>query len=439
MKKERLKWAAMAACLGAFGLGSCTTEEVANQGGEQEISKLRVITRTEGTSQAPEEGIVYLFNKNGTCTKIIQAEDLGSNKAISTTPGKTKLIAIGSNDLSVYHLPDMENATDSSIITLKPGCNMTDLMLKTDSTILNEGETTQINMDLNREVICINEIKIEKMPDDVLNAEMIIGPIYQGIKMNGKYTTETCNMSISLTKDTVTGNWTNLDNVIYALPSKGNPTLTLSMKTDETVKEYAYENSGAFKKNRYVKLLMDYQEGLITYLSSSLTAPAWEGTDSICFEFNDNYLVKTDSANYNNQIVAGKRYQSYYVVSNTGSGSAVLLRKKGEAGISSQEDMDAKNNSINKPTGMTCGNWRLPTLEECRAFLMACPIYQKDKTNRSIKVDEVEPGVYYCSINNIVSTIELKLMNGVRTLMEPIEDSGYDATVIYRPVIDISY
>lgn len=439
MKTRKVRVAAVAACLGTVCLGSCTVDEVVNQGGEQDLSKLRVITRTEGTSQAPDDAQLYLFNTEGICTNIIHAEDLGSNKAVSTTPGKTKLIAIGSNDLSVYDLPSQENATDSSVIRLKEGCGMTDLMLKTDSTTLNEGETTQMNMDLERAVICINEIKVENIPDDVLNAEMTISPIYEGIKMNGIYTAETTTLPISLTRDDATGNWTNRDNIIYSLPSKGDPTITLTLKSAETIKEYAYQTGNPLRKNYYVKLIVDYQEGLITYLSSSLSTPAWEGTDSINFMFKNSNLIKTDSANYDNQIVAGKKYQNYYVVSNTGSGTAVLLRRKGDTGVTSQTEMNEKLAGINMPTGLNCDVWRLPTLEECRTFLMGCAIYQKAYANRNMKNDEVEPGIYYCNINNHVSTIELKLINGVRTLSAPIEDSGYDAAAILRPVINISY
>ena len=45
MKTRKVRVAAVAACLGTVCLGSCTVDEVVNQGGEQDLSKLRVIGR----------------------------------------------------------------------------------------------------------------------------------------------------------------------------------------------------------------------------------------------------------------------------------------------------------------------------------------------------------------------------------------------------------
>ena len=343
MKKQNLCYAAVAACVGLCSLGSCTQEEMAYQGEQKDISKLKVITRTDDESSKPVEGKIYIFNQNNVCIDTISPSALRDNTPTRIKPGTVKLIAIGSNDLSAYNLPYKSTVTDSSIIKLNSGRALTDLILGTTTTTLEEGETTQTDITMSREVICLKHLTADNIPDDIIGTEIMVGPMYKNIKLNGKYTNDVDTIRIALQKDpNEEGVWVYKGDSIFSLPSKGNPSFILRLKTSDTTTEYTYQLNRPLTKNHFVKLDIDFREGIKTYIASSLSNPVWEGTDSICFEFNDNYLVKTDSANYNNQIVAGKRYQSYYVVSNTGSGSAVLLRKKGEAGISNQEDMDAK-------------------------------------------------------------------------------------------------
>ena len=263
MKKEFI-FAAIAACVGTVCLGGCTNDEMANQGENQETSKLKVITRTEGTTTAPNEGLIYIFNNKGKCTDIINAKDFANNKAISTTPGKVKLIAIGADDLSNYSLPDKENATDSSEILLNEGKNYSDLLLITDSATLDEGVTNQINIILNREVLCIKEIKIEKVPTDIKSAAIKIAPVYKTIKLNGKYAENTDTLKFSLVKDAQTGNWINKEDSVFSLPSKGNPTIILTTASDNVKKEYTFQATKPLRKNYCVKLNITYKEGLKT-------------------------------------------------------------------------------------------------------------------------------------------------------------------------------
>ena len=79
MKTKRLIFAAIAACLGMVGLGSCNKEEAVYQGGEKEMSRLRVMTRAEGESTPPKEAKIYLLDKDGKCTNIVDLEDFNKN------------------------------------------------------------------------------------------------------------------------------------------------------------------------------------------------------------------------------------------------------------------------------------------------------------------------------------------------------------------------
>ena len=49
---------------------------MAYQGEEEDISKLKVITRTDDESSKPEEGKIYIFNQNYVCIDTISPSAL---------------------------------------------------------------------------------------------------------------------------------------------------------------------------------------------------------------------------------------------------------------------------------------------------------------------------------------------------------------------------
>ena len=430
MKIKNLSYAAIAACLGMVGLGSCNKEEAVYQGGEKEMSRLRVMTRAEGESTPPKEAKIYLLDKDGKCTNIVDLEDFNKN-GIPATPGGYRIIAIGSNDLSAYKLPEQAEANDSSIIKLNSGKKLTDLLLDTEDITLNEGETTQLNMTLNREVICIKDVNADKIPKDVIGTEIIIGPMYKNIRMDGKYTDDTDSIRIALTKDTEDRKWILKGDSIFSLPSKGNPKVILRLITPKNTQEYSYQTTKPLTKNHFVRLDLVYREGLKAYLSASLSAPIWEGTDSIVYGYEKEDLSKETV----NPPVAGNMYNAFFVVSvNTKARTAVLLRKKGDTGVSSKEDMTAMSSKINKPDS-AIGEWRLPTIEECKFFLEKCYVNSNNNPYSGL----VETGTDYCTKDGKLATVTLSLNDKKAKIITSKENASYSKDYIYRPVIEISY
>ena len=84
----------------------------------------------------------------------------------------------------------------------------------------------------------------------------------------------------------------------------------------------------------------------------------------------------------------------------------------------------------NKPEGegITCGDWRLPTPEECAAFI----------------ADDYVKGLmfnawYYCKDGNTLKKMyNNQEANGTVTVEGPVA-TDYDAAIYFRPVIDITY
>ena len=432
MNKQKFCYAAVAACVGLCSLGSCSQEEMAYQGEQKDISILKVITRTEGETVRPAEGKIYIFNKNNVCIDTISPSDLRANTPKQTKPGFVKLIAIGSNDLSAYNLPNKNNVTDSSIIKLNSGRALTDLILGTTTTTLEEGETTQTDITISREVICLKHLTVDNIPDDIIGTEFMIGPMYKNIKFNGKYTNDVDTIRIALQKDpTEEGKWVYKGDSVFSLPSKGAPSIILRLKTIDTTKEYTYQVNKPITKNHYLELDMDFREGIKTYIVSSLSNPGWEGTDTIKYQFQKEDISNEVSVTH---PVAGGRYNKYYVVSvDASKRTAVLLRRSGATGVTNDSILNARLNSINRPE-WSIGGWRLPTIDECKSILSTAKI---NDDNNDI-VYKVDPGTYYCTKDGKLATVTLKGNNTKRTLTEN-DNSCYSADYIFRPVIEISY
>ena len=433
MNKLKLYYAAITACVGILGLGGCNQDDTTYQGLEKNMSRLKVMTRSIDETTKPKEGKIYIFNPKGLCTDTISPENLKNNTPITTNPGEVKLIAIGSNDLSAYNLPSQSTVTDSSIIKLNSGRALTDLILGTTTTTLEEGETTQSDITMSREVICIKDIIAHSIPDDIIGTEMMIGPMYKHIRLNGKYTTDIDSIRIALKKKTQEeGVWTYTGDSVFSLPSKGNPSVILRLKTVDNTKEYTYLSNTPLKKNHFVKLNVDFREGIKTFLVGSLSDPSWEGTDSIEYQYQKADNTKDEPVKH---PVAGHDYYGYYVVSvDKSKRTVVLLRRKHSAGITSESMMNALSQSINKPA-WAVGGWRLPTVEECRYFLTNATLYDASATDNTNFM--VEPGTYYCTKDNELMTLTLS-GSTKRTITENAF-TGYSPTIFFRPVIDVSY
>lgn len=432
MNKLEFIFAATVACVGTVGLGSCNQEDTTYQGIEKDMSRLKVMTRSSDETTIPKEGKIYIFNSNGLCTDTISPENLKNKIPITIKPGEVKLMAIGSDDLSAYQLPNRSTVTDSSIIKLNNGRTLTDLILGSTTTLLEEGTTTQSEITMSREVLCIKDITTHSIPDDIIGTEIMIGPMYKNIQLNGKYTSDIDSIRIELQKDPKeTGTWTYKGDSIFSLPSKGNPSVILRLKTIDTTKEYTFQCSSPLRKNYFVKLTVDYREGIKSFLVSSFSDPSWEGTDSIEYQYQKEDNTKDEPVTH---PVAGGNYMGYFVVSvDKSKRTAVLLRRQDTNGITNDSIMNVLSNSINKPAWAIDG-WHLPTLEECRFFLTNAQIYDPSQTGKNYMV---KPGTYYATKNNTLITVTLK-GDTKRTVTENAF-TGYSADFFYRPVITVSY
>ena len=430
----------MVAAIGSMVAWSGCSEQVMNEDMRVELpqgqSLLRVQTRS---ATPPQEGQVYVFNSLGDCVRLLSTDESGQLASTNLVAGDYTVCAIGGEDLSAYTLPDQDVASVSSVITLAEGEEMTDLFMTSSDVTLTEGNASNLELELERQVIMIKEVSIKQVPTDVTKVEVSISPLHEGIQLDGTFTEDHTSLTLDLTKSSDNKTWTNGENQPYGFPSAGNPTITISFTLSNGVKTYSYQASEPFAANHQVVLEGTYSEAQDAILSGTLIAKAWEADKSESFEFNEDNLVVPEAPAVPE---AGGTFLGYYVVSvspgpSTGSGTAVLLRKTQEDGIGSAEEMAERAAAINKPEGdgITCGEWRLPTVEECRIFL------EDDNVNQKIYGAEK---YYYCMDGDKMKRMSAwKSSTGVITITGPLPSgnsaAGYNDETYYRPVIDISY
>ena len=439
MKKNFVILAAVGSVMGLSGCSEQVNNDVILEeitwGIPENQGVLRVQTRSE---TSPQEGMVYVFDSKGTCVKVLSTDEGGQLAATQLPVGTYSAYAIGGDDLSAYTLPDLKGAAASSVISVAEGKVMGDLLMKTATVTLTAGNASNLALELERQVLQLKEVTIKQVPADVTKVEVSIAPLYQGIMLDGTFTEEHSTLQLELTKKSDNDTWTNGTNQPYCFPSDGEPTITVSFTRTSGVKRYSYQASETFEANHQVVLEGTYSEEQDALLSGTLTARAWEAEKNMPFEFNEENLVDGDSSENPEEhevSVVGSTYQGYYVVGvNAASKRAVILSKTQCNGIGNAAAMESKASQIEKPVGegISCGEWRLPTIEECRVFL--------EDHNVEGKLYNT---YYYCIDGDILKMMSASKANDVITVKGPLPSNNssapYENGTYFRAVIDITY
>lgn len=439
MKKNFVILAAVGSVMGLSGCSEQVNNDVILKeitwGIPENQGVLRVQTRSE---TSPQEGMVYVFDSKGTCVKVLSTDEGGQLAATQLPVGAYSVYAIGGDDLSAYTLPDLEGAAASSVISVAEGKVMGDLFMKTATVTLTAGNASNLALELERQVLQLKEVTIKQVPTDVTKVEVSIAPLYQGIMLDGTFTEEHSTLQLELTKKTDNDTWTNGTNQPYCFPSDGEPTITVSFTRTSGVKRYSYQASEALEANHQVVLEGTYSEEQDALLSGTLTARAWEAEKNMPFEFNEENLVDGDSSENPEEHevpVVGSTYQGYYVVSvDVASNRAVILSKTQYNGIGNAAAMESKASQIEKPVGegISCGEWRLPTIEECRVFL--------EDHNVEGKLYNT---YYYCIDGDILKMMSASKASDVITVKGPLPSNNssapYEEGTYFRAVMEIQY
>ncbi len=420
MKKNFLNAAAL---ISTLFLISCTDQVMNEVLNDQELTlgqtqQLKVRTRS---ADPVSEGRVYVMNSDGTCVKLLETDASGEYDSGNLYAGTYDIYAIGSDDLYKMTLPTLTEASASSVIRAS-GEVLGDLLMAHQSVTLEDGQSLPVDLELKRKMIKIEEVKISDVPDDITGVTVRIEPLYNGITLEETYQTENGGMAYTVSLEKGEGKtWAKAPDAML-FPSKGKPIITISFSGTEGINSYVFSPSEELEANHKVKIVGSYNESQGVILSGALTSQAWGESKSVEFEFNEENKVTTP--------VPGGTYLGYYVVA-TGSRTAVLLRKAQDNKIDSETKMaEAFAAIVKKPEGegVTSGDWRLPTPEECAAFI----------------ADDFVKGLYfnawyYCKDGNTLKKMfNRQESDGTVTVEGPVA-TDYDAAIYFRPVIDITY
>ena len=423
------------ACMGAILTLSGCTEEVINtvneaSGPVQTFSLLKFNTRGEGDITTP--GYLYLFKDNSCVSRLDMGAD-GQVPAMPLSPGSYAIYAIGGEDLDHYALPASDEAETTSVIGLNAGASMGDLLMGGTTIELEEGETEEAALELQRKVFRLEQVAVRKVPDEVTKVELAISPVSDNILLNGTYADKTSTLVVSLNKGDG-GTWSATPQR-YALPSSVAPTIALSFTTTTGVEVYRKTVDDAIAANTKLNIEGTYAETQPSTFSATITSQTWPASArEISFDFDE-----TDNGALGSAPVAGQMHDGYYVISvNEANKTAIVLAKThisytapGEKAADAPEadwiaSFVAPMASLEKPFA-AIGDWRLPTFAECSYFTA-------DATQVRV-------------MNGASSAYLFMNDDGLRWGQTVFKDEGnefksgggYNSTIYLRPVIEVSY
>jgi hypothetical protein len=303
---------------------------------------------------------------------------------------------------------------------------MCDLLQKTVSVTLENGESVTQNIVLDHKVLCIDLLEIAGVPDNVTKVEVSVSPLYKSIQLDGSYvTTATESYKIELDKP-ISGDTWQATPAQMLFPSKGTPNIKVSFTTAKGVKSYSYTASEELPANHHFTISGTYTDNSGIALTGILTASDWGEDRTITFGFDE----------LSNRIpVAGRSFNGNYVISVDETNRTALVRSANieyvaPAANSSKSDwLSALNTAMaaaTKPANAV-DNWRIPTYEEASVFVTDPSLYNADT--------DTTPA-YFCLNGNALKWIQAQHLNTT-----PVVNTGdtFVSTIKFRAVITITY
>ena len=164
----------MTAMCGMLALSSCSEEVIP-------FDKLRdrneVIVTTRGNTDTPLQTRLYIFNEAGRCIQQLAPDDHEQFVTTSLTTGTYDLYGMGSDELSNFALPTIEDATPTTEITVAPGKQRGDLLIGHEQITLEDVDHENIDIQLTRKVTHVTSMIIHEVPSDVDQVSVSITPM----------------------------------------------------------------------------------------------------------------------------------------------------------------------------------------------------------------------------------------------------------------------
>lgn len=370
----------------AMTLTSCEkyTSDTDYAGAQGTTSTLTIRTRvattnTEGDAKVSYPVNIYVFNSKNICVATTVIEKESTPVSLKLPEGNYDVCAIAGADAANYELPSQEEATKEYIVSLREGCRHADIMTAQSTVNMAFGEENTLTLTLARKVMMLEETTINNVPENVIAVSLTITPIYEGIRLNGKYGGENGSHTVVLSHIAGTDTWKNTTPA-YLPEASGPATIKVSLTTATTTKSYSYSCTDDLKANYKIRITGTYTDKSGITLNGTVTGATWNGTKDITFDFDESGST-TGGNNPNPESgdneqgeapAAGTLYKGCYVLKSVtgGNGTTVTLVSTGSRNAltftrgDQQSMQEAVNGAIAELATDGIAGWRLPKLDE---------------------------------------------------------------------------
>ena len=320
---------------------------------------------------------IYIFNGSGVCVGVETISSDADELKLSLPEGRYDVYAIAGAEADDYDLPTKENATEEAVIALKDGHAHGDLMTAGNSVSLAYGEENTLTLSLERKVMMLETVTINNVPSNVTAVSVTVAPLYENIMLNGGYSGDNGEYTVSLAKGE-TGNTWKSGASVYLPEASAAATVKVSFTTDDKTISYSYTCPEELKANYKINISGTYS-GDGVELNGSIIGETWAGTTNVTFEFSDNGSsesgVTGDDETPSNDVApeVGTLYEGCYVLrKEQPDGKTVVTLMSVEQDRyfdgfeqGDQESLRAAVDKTFKEWGIEgVPEWRLPTLEE---------------------------------------------------------------------------
>ena len=417
-----------------MGFSSCE-ESVMDEALASELpgggAQVSLSTRGDGdpAGNVIQESRCYFFNDAGRCVQILTTNEEDNTFSVQLAAGTYTVLSVGGEDLSRFVLPLQADASATSIITLREGQSMADLLMKQSTLTVVSGQDMNETITLERKVVNISSVEILDVPTDVTAVSVTLLPFYGSVYLNGTFPdSPTTDYTVALTKQEDGTTWKATPNQLQ-FPSKGNPTLIVRLTKPDGVESYSYTMSEALASNKQYSFSGTYKFAQAK-LTATMTAQEWGESQNTPFDFDESNMVFSNPQ-------PGEFQNGYYVVSvNTEARTAVLLAKSklvynapasGSDASVWREALTGPMAALDKPTGIT-NDWRLPTIAEVA-------IFSKDPQIVTFNSEGLS-ALYFCTEDDVLKSGWTQKDGDTYTFKKSASFASY---VNLRPVIDISF
>jgi hypothetical protein len=309
-------------------------------------SLLQVRTRAGGGDGAAISYPVQVYVFQGEECKAVQTiGDEGQALNIALVEGTYSVYAVGGASSTGYTLPTKDDATTTSALTLKAGQTLTDLMAATASVTLIDGGTNTVTLGMERKVMLIQDITINKVPTAATAVSVTIAPLWQNVTIGGTFSGTTGSNTIALTRQDDNRTWKlpapqgEGSGSVFLLPPSSQPaTVSVNITIGGTTTTYTYSTSDQLEAGYKINIEGTYTEAVGVSLTGTITGAAWLGERTIAFSFdesgstpgtpsgnNDNTDPSTTGAGSEWLPAVGTAYQGCTVLAATATGVLAVL------------------------------------------------------------------------------------------------------------------